>query len=173
MNMFGRLIRVLLTSWLRPRAGLLEETAIGFRVWLTDLDALWHMNNGKYLTIMDLARVDMMIRTGLFRSIRRHGWYPVIASETIRFRKSLRPFQRFEIRTQTLGWDERSFYLRQTFYSGGDTVAVAIVRARFLAKGGGSVAAGELVETIAPGAVSPPLPTYIDDWQQAEGQYAS
>ena len=146
---------------------------IRFRVWPTDLDALWHMNNGRYFSVMDLGRVDMLIRTGLFRSLRTHGWYPVIASETMRFRNSLKPFRAFELRTETIGWDEKSFYLRQTFTSGGEVAAIALIRARFLAKRGGSVTAKELVDTIAPGITSPPLPDYVREWQSAEGQYTA
>ena len=33
-----------------------------FRCWFTDLDVLRHMNNGKYFSIMDLARVDRILK---------------------------------------------------------------------------------------------------------------
>ena len=146
----------------------MEETSVTFRVWPTDLDVLWHMNNGKYCSIMDLGRIDMMIRNGLWRTFREQGWYPVIAAEWIRFKASLTPFTRFELRTMPMGWDDKSFYLRQTFMVRGRVVAVGLVRARFLAKGGGTVDAPTLADKVSPGAQSPPLPDYVRDWQAAE-----
>jgi len=126
------------------------------------------MNNGKYCSIMDLGRVDMMIRNGIARLIMAQDWYPVIAGEWIRFKSSLTPFTRFELRTQPIGWDDKSFYLRQTFLVKGRIVAVGLVRARFLAKAGGPVDAPTIVARIAPEIQSPPLPDYVRDWQAAE-----
>lgn len=168
MNLLFRLLRVVLAARFRPRAELLEETSVFFRVWPSDLDALWHMNNGKYCSLMDLGRVDMMIRNGIGRLIMAQGWYPVIAGEWIRFKESLTPFTRFELRTRPLGWDDKSFYLRQTFLVHGRVAAVGLVRARFLAKTGGTVDAPTLAARIAPTIQSPPLPDYVRDWQVAE-----
>jgi acyl-CoA thioesterase FadM len=174
MNLFFRLLRILFTSPRRARTSLWEETVVRFRVWPTDLDPLLHMNNGKYFSLMDLGRVDMMIRTGLARELRVREWYPVIASETMRFKQSLEPFQRFELRTKTLGWDDRSFYLRQTFMRGDTVIGIALIRARFLAKnGGGSLLATDVAHSVSPNAVSPPLPAYITEWQNAEQSYSA
>ena len=35
------------------------------RVWFNDLDINFHMNNGRYMTICDLTRVDLFVRSGL------------------------------------------------------------------------------------------------------------
>ena len=39
----------------------------------------------------------------------------VVVAETILFRRSLTLFQRFEIETRIVGWDERAFLLEQRF----------------------------------------------------------
>jgi acyl-CoA thioesterase FadM len=129
------------------------------------------MNNGKYFSIMDLARLDLMIRSGFIRITRKHGWYPVIASEMIRFKQSLLPFRRFEVRTQLIGWSERYFYIKQSFVYEGEIVAIGVVRIRFLSKKGGTVNAHTIAETIAPGQTSPELPGYLHNWQHAERDY--
>ena len=81
-------LRLLLMT-LRTRAGrgdrplsIWDTAATAFRVAPTDLDLLGHMNNGRYLTIMDLARLDLMTRSGFWARLRRRGWYPVVAGQT-------------------------------------------------------------------------------------------
>jgi len=172
MNLLFRLLRILLTTRLRARVGLLEETSLFFRVWPTDLDPLWHVNNGKYGSFMDLGRVDMMIRNGVGRLIASEGWHPVVAAQWLRFKISLTPFTRFELRTRTIGWDDRSFYVRQTFILGGRVAAVGLIRARFLTRSGAPVDATDIVSRIAPTVQSPSLPDYVRDWQAAEGHLA-
>lgn len=168
MNLIFRMIRVLLTARRRPRVHYLDETALTFRVWPSDLDVFMHMNNGRYLTLMDLGRADAIIRSGVHAILKAHDWYPVIASETIRFRESLLAFSRFELRTRTLGWDDKSFYLRQLFLVRGRVIAIGLVRVRFLKRSGGTLSAADVSEAILRGATSPALPDYVATWREAE-----
>lgn len=168
MNLIFRMIRVLFMARWRPRVHAFDETCLAFRVWPTDVDVLMHMNNGRYLTLMDLGRADGIIRSGVNEVLKSHGWYPVIASETIRFRESLPLFARFEIRTRTLGWDDKSFFLRQLFLRRGRVFAVGVVRVRFLKRSGGTLSAPDVARAIIPGAKSPPLPDYVAAWRGAE-----
>jgi len=41
------------------------------------------MNNGRYLTICDLSRVDLFIRAGLVAALRKHRWAPIITEPTV------------------------------------------------------------------------------------------
>ncbi len=122
---------------------------------------------------MDLGRFDMLIRNGLMKVTQDNGWYPVIAGETIRFRRSLKLWERFELRTRSIGWDEKSFFVEQQFYCDNELCAHAIVRARFLSKVGGSVTAEEMVAAIDPTAKSPELPGYVIQWQESEIAYTA
>lgn len=171
MNLLLRLCWLLLVArWRRPVAPL-DACRTPFRVWPTDLDVLWHMNNGIYLSIMDLARVDLMIRSRLAQHIRAQGWYPVIVAETIQFRRSLGLFQRFEIQTRVLGWDEKAIVLEQQFFRGSEAVAHALVRARFLSKAGGTVTPQQLAEVAGYDPASPPLADYAAEWNAAQADW--
>ncbi|WP_449277423.1 acyl-CoA thioesterase [Leucobacter sp. GX24907] len=122
-----------------------------FRVWPTDLDVLGHMNNGKYLSIMDVARFDLIQRNGAMRIFKTQGWYPVVVSQTISYRKSLHPWQRFWIETKILGFDERAVYIEQRFvrpdtHRRPEIYARAHVRARILRRSGGTVPVSEVIE---------------------------
>lgn len=170
MNLIFRLLSVLLRSRTRGPVSIFGPCLTPFRCWLTDLDVVRHMNNGKYFSLMDLARVDLMIRAGLYGKLAQNSWYPVVVAETLRFRKSLRLLERFMIETVVLGWDEKAFILQQRFLRGGDCVAEGIVRARILKRSGGSVPPAQVLALSGIAAPSPSLPGWIDAWnvRQAE-----
>lgn len=164
MNLLLRLLGVWLGAPFGPRCEPLGPSLTAMRVWPRDLDPLMHVNNGVYLSMLDLGRIDLMLRSGLMRILRASGWYFVVAAETIHFRRSLKLFQRFEIETRVLGWDDRAFVIQQLFRRRGETVATALVQGRLLRRGGGPVAPRELLEAAALESVSPALPDWIQRW---------
>lgn len=167
MNLFLRLLWLVTTARFRPRCDILDVARTRFRVWPTDLDVLRHVNNGVYLSLMDLGRVDLLIRSGVLARVRANGWYPVVAAETIQFRRSLTVFQPFVIETRVLGWDERSIFLEQRFVRplpGGETIALAVIRGRFLAAGGGAVPTSDLMALSGHSGPSPEIPEWVRRW---------
>lgn len=166
VNLFGRLLLVFLRWRRREPLGLWDTAVTPFRVVPSDLDVLGHMNNGKYLSLMDLGRMDLMLRSGFWAKVRAHGWYPVVAGQTITYRKSLNLAQRFELRTAVLGFDDRWIFMEQTFTSGDVVYAHAVVRARFLKQSGGSVSHDEIAE-LAGGYPDLNLPEWLHGWTEA------
>lgn len=164
MNLFLRLLLVLLTFRLRPRCAPLGPVRKRFVVWPPDLDVLWHVNNGVYLSMLDVARVDLMLRSGFAFALRRAGYYPVVAAQTIRFRRSLQLFQAFEVETRVLGWDDKAFVLQHRFWRGEELVAEAFVRSRFLKRGGGTVGSRDVLALIDAAGPSPALPPWVEAW---------
>ncbi len=117
MNLWLRLIWLLLTASRRPPLTLPGSMSVlHFRVWLHDLDLSLHMNNGRYLTLMDLGRLDMMLGSGLLRAAVRHRWTPIASAITIRYRRELRPFQKFRLETRLINWDKTLVVIEQTFF---------------------------------------------------------
>lgn len=136
MNLFIRFLFLVLKRLLwRAPIGAFDACVSHFRVNPLDLDMNLHMNNGRYLSIMDLGRIDLMLRAGTFWPLVRGGYYPVIVSESIRFRRSLEPFQAFTLVTQIVAWDEKDFFIQQRFQRGETVMASAVVRARFRKRG--------------------------------------
>jgi acyl-CoA thioesterase FadM len=164
-----RSLRVLLAAASsRPRLHPLDDSVIRFRVWPNDLDVNLHMNNGRYLTLMDLGRLDLVVRIGVLGTLRRRRWNPVVGSLQVRYRRSLLPFQEYDIRTRLLCWDERWFYLDQRFERGGDLVAAALVKGLFLGPQG-RVPTQQIVDASGQRIDSPPVPGAVAAWQDAEG----
>jgi acyl-CoA thioesterase FadM len=165
MNLFFRLIWILLFSKYREKCNILGPCLTPFICWPTDLDVLRHMNNGRYLSILDLGRVDLLMRAGLADKIRNNKWYPVVVAETIRFKKSLKTFDQFFVETTVLGWDNKAFILQQRFLKNNECYAEAIIKARFLKAAGGSVSPAAILALSADSpAVSPVLPEWIQAW---------
>lgn len=164
--MFFRLLWLSLRTRRGPRIQPTDVARTAFRVWPTDLDVLMHMNNGVYLSIMDLARIDLMARSGAWARLRKRGYYPVVVSSTITYRKSLEPWQRFEVETAIIGLDGKAGYVEQRFVRGGEIHARAIVKARFLAKSGGTVPMDELAELFGLDLAAHPLPEWVREWSE-------
>lgn len=141
------------------------ETTV--RVYPNDLDIFMHVNNGVYLTYADLGRTDLMLRSNIFNLIRKQGWYPVVAAETIQFKKSLKLGQKFTITTRILGWDEKSIYLEQRFTRDADWVATALIDARFLSKKGGKVTPKQVYDLVGYEQAAPQLPEFVHRWKES------
>ena len=98
MNLIFRALWVFILSFFRRRLRLPEEESVlDMHVWPTDLDTNFHMNNGRYLTIMDLGRLDMILRSGLLKMAMKQKAVPILSSATIRYRLSLDPFQPYKL----------------------------------------------------------------------------
>lgn len=132
MNLWLRLLWLIATAWRRPKLTLpFGVSRLTFRVWPHDLDTSLHMNNGRYWTLMDLGRSDLMIASGLWRSVLRNGWTPVVSAGHIRFRRELRAFQAFDLETRLAFWDDTRFVIEHRLIIGetGTVAAVALVQA--------------------------------------------
>ena len=136
MNLWLRLLWILLTA--RRRGHLIlpaDASSLFFRVLPHDLDPSMHLNNGRYLTLMDLGRLDILARSGLLHEVWRHKWTPIASAISIRFRRELRPWQKFRLETRLLCWDASNVVMEQTFWIEGGA-RNGQVAARALFKGG-------------------------------------
>ena len=165
--MLLRLWWTLASGLAKPRQDPLDEYRVALRVWPNDLDVNLHMNNSRYLLAMDLGRWDFGIRSRTLWPALRRRWFPVVGSETLGFRRSLDPLQRFELATRLVGWDEKWWWFEQRFEVAGRIHAVGRVKALFRGPQG-NVSPAALLRAIGRADASPPLPEPIRLWQQAE-----
>ena len=165
MNLYLRLLWLLLRLRGITRRGLLDESRVAFRVWPNDCDLNLHMNNGRYLTFMDLGRTHLMAQMGMLREIMRRRWLPVLAAAEITFIRPLAPFQRFELVTRLVTWDEKYVYLEQTFECNGVRCAHAFVKALFLHRGV-KVPNADLVRAIGYEGEAPPMTDVLTRWAE-------
>lgn len=84
------------------------------------------------------------------------------------FTQGLQVFQKFSIRTEVVGWDDKSIYLEQVFSSKNKQVAIAALNIRFLAKSGGKVSPVDLFGLLGEQHHDQPdLPEWISTWNIA------
>lgn len=166
--------RTLLVMWRARRRlrreGRLSPTEIG-RVRVTtlptDLDILRHMNNGRYLSLFDLGRWDLLVRTGLLDVMKKNDWYAVVSAETVTFRKSLELWQRFDVESRLLGHDDRAIYLEHRAVVDGEIYARAIIRSRMLKRAGGTLSHEELFAAVGRPEGVPEVEQWMHDWAAA------
>lgn len=177
LNLWLRLIWYLMTAWRRPKIVLPDGVSrLRFRVLPSDVDTSMHLNNGRYLALMDFGRLDLMVSSGLWRAVLRHRWTPIASAIKIRFRREIRPFQRFEIASRILAWDEASVVMEQLFiFSGGAKDGQVAAHALF--KGGlydrtarAFVPVARLLEETGITATSPPLTPEVIAFLKADDE---
>lgn len=134
MNLWLRLIYLVASAFWRPGLDPINEVSrLPFWVLPTDLDTSLHLNNGRYWTLMDLGRADLMFRSGLWRAIWKKRWLPIVSAGKIRFRRELRLFQPFTLETRIVAWTDTSIIIEHRMVSRGrDSTdilsAIALVR---------------------------------------------
>lgn len=168
MNLYLRLLLALGHGLRGERIDHRAALYRSFRVWPHDLDVFGHMNNGRYLQIMDVARAEWMARVGVVTSMWRHRWSAVLGGGVVRFRRSLGPFQRYHVRTRLLGWDERWWYLEHGFLDAAQGQVAAGVSRAALRGRGRWVESAEVVAAIQPRAEPMVVPEWVVDWLGVE-----
>ncbi|GEM_PF-3360618 len=140
-------LMLMLGRWLFKERGLppLLVSRLPLRCWWVDCDINRHMNNSRYLALMDMGRWHYLLVSGLASAIWRRRWMPVVVRIDISFHASLKPGTHFELVTRCERVGNRSITLVQEFRVEDRVTAVARVVASFL-EGGKSQAVATLFE---------------------------
>lgn len=131
MRLRLRLLWLILSLLWRKPLKVLDDSLLTFTVLPNDVD-ISKVSNDRYIAITDLGRIDLACRNGLFKTMLRDRWGPVATLVTMRFRYPLKLFQRYQLRSRILYWDEDTFYLLQRFERKGRVVATGYVCATLL-----------------------------------------
>jgi acyl-CoA thioesterase FadM len=162
---FVRIPALAIRQHLRPLSplGVLGEDQMRMRVLPNDIDINFHLNNARYLSLMDYARTHLLARTRLLEHIIRARWQPLVGAVWITYRRSLPLFAPFTLTSRMVCWDDRWFYIEQTFTGSKGMAAVGWVKG-VLRDGHGTVDPQSVIDGVAPGVLSPPIPEAIADW---------
>lgn len=137
--------------------------------WPWDLDPWIELNNGRTLTLFDLGRLPLAVRTGIIGTMRAQRWGITVAGNTVRYRRRIRAFQRFTMVSHTLGWDHRFIYMEQSMWSKGECCNNMLLRAA-ITSDQGIVAPHRLMEAAGRHEASPELPDWVKAWIHADAQ---
>jgi len=148
-----------------PQLDVLKEDELRLRVLPNDVDLNMHMNNARYLNLMDYARTHLLARAGLLEHILRSRWQPLVGAVWITYRRSLPLFSKFQLTSRLVCWDERWFYVEQTFTGRKGLAAIGWVKGA-LRDEKGIVEPQEAIAGVAAGAVSPAMPDGMTAWNE-------
>ncbi|MEO1704151.1 MAG: acyl-CoA thioesterase [Pseudomonadota bacterium] len=165
-----RLTHTFITGRSLPTMGIHDTHVSQHRVSLLDCDIFLEMNNGRILTMYEMGRFQMAQRIGLWQILREREWGFAVAGASIRYRKRLVPFERYEMRTKLVGWDDRFTYFEQgMFKRSGECASHVLFRTAVVHKHRG-VPTSEVAVAIGAEEKSPELPAWITAWTEAEAQ---
>ncbi len=165
IKLYGRMIPAAARGLRQTRLDAAQTVSSRFRVLPHDIDINLHLNNGRYLQIIDVNRMEFLLRIGVAQIILDRRWKPILGSTTIQFRRELRLWEQAIASTRLVGWDSRWVYLEHRIETlGGRSVAIAMAKAGFRCK-----RAWVPIETLRSALHFPipdmELPAHVDAWR--------
>ncbi len=168
MNLYLRLIWAMFRAWRLPRINPGDTITRQLRVLPNDIDINGHMNNGRYLTLVDLMLIEYFVRTGFAQTMLKAGWKPMSGGSFITYRKGLQPFQSYQLNFTLDAADENWNYMRYEFRKrDGALCAAGYMKGAVVGKQG----LVPNVQSYAKGGSTfeaKPLPDCVAHWMRAE-----
>ena len=169
MYPFVRTAKELFLASRQPRFSSLTEVHVSQHIcWPHDLDFWMELNNGRAMSLYDIGRTAMALRAGLIDAVRKNRWGLTMAGTTTRFRRRIHGFERFEMRSRAVCWDDKFTYTEQSMWTRGTCANHILVRAATTDKNGIVRNDRVLAAMGFPDAKSPPLPDWVTGWIEAD-----
>jgi acyl-CoA thioesterase FadM len=168
MNLYLRLLWTLLRAARLPKLAAGDVLERRLRVWPGDLDIIGHMNNARYLAVVDLMLVEFFVRTGIARAMMRASWRPMSGGSVVTYRKQLRPFQQYRLRFALQAADAHWNYMRFEFLRDDGAVCAAGIMKGAVVGRSGLVANAESYARSGHDFELRELPTPVEHWLAAE-----
>src|SRR5690554_1878505 len=107
----------------------LEVNVLEGRAWPWLCDYQRHINNARYLDLMDYGRTQFFLRSGLLKTLAKLNLGGVAAATQIVYRRPINLMESYRLETRLIGWDDR-WYLHEHHFklADGSIAAHAFVR---------------------------------------------
>ena len=165
---FVRLVKDLIIAHRQPGIGLTDMHVSHHMVWPWDLDGFLELNNGRALTLYDLGRLGMGVRAGLMTALTSEKWGLTMAGSSVRYRRRLRMFQRFETRSRAVCWDDKFVYIEQSMWKTDGACASHVLYRAAVTDKNGIVSPDRVLAAMGQSESSPETPDWIAAWIKAE-----
>ena len=138
MYPYFRLARVLIKKKFERKLDFYsrESDTISLMVLPQDIDPFLELNNGRYVTLLDLGRYGYGTRVNINGFLKKNQWSLTITGTYNEYRHRLRLFQRFELKTTIIGYDANWFYFFQKIERNEKTHMASVVKYAFTSKNG-------------------------------------
>lgn len=149
----------------KPKNQLFDVVKMAQSVSFTDLDIYQHVNNAKYLNKYEIARWHFCIQTGLTKILLEEKIQFIVVGAEISYIKELKWKEKFQVRTQIVGADDKYIYLEQTIHSKGKLKNHGMFRVLFLQKRN-KITPLEIFQKMGMNTPPPNLPTHFEEWKK-------
>ena len=138
MYPFLRLTRVIIQSLFEPKIAInsKETHEITLIVMPQDIDPFLELNNGRYVTLLDLGRFSHGAKVNMRSFLKENNWSLTIVGTYNEYRHRLRLFQRFKLKTNIIGYDKNWFYFFQRVERNNKIYMASVVKFSFTNKNG-------------------------------------
>jgi len=110
----------------------LEPVKLSLRVMPWDCDLNLHINNGRYLSILDLARTQLYMATGVVSLLMgRDRWGSVVVSAHIVYRRSVDIFVKYDIESRFIARTDKFIIIEHQFIVKGEISVLCYVSVAF------------------------------------------
>ncbi|MGJ8603593.1 MAG: thioesterase family protein [Marivita sp.] len=169
MYPFARMALGLWKARRSPQLGPFGTYVSQHRCWPWDIDMWMELNNGRTLTLYDLGRIPLAQVNGLIDLIRRERWGLTMAGVVVRYRRRIRTFETFEMRSRLLCWDARFLYIEQSMWKADGECANHAVYRSAVTDTSGIVPTERVITAMNLGDTpSPEMPDWVAQWLAAE-----
>lgn len=166
MNLFIRCLRIILMARLGAKRAFTEDFTSHFMVGLHDLGWRDHLPNYRFLSFMELGAFHFFHGARLALSGKYNS--RMIAAQEVIYLQPIRPFQKIEMKTRLIGWDEKYLYFQHDFRAKGKLKAVGLVKEICL-KGGKKVSPQELLGELE--KKTPVIESWLKNHQQIRDSF--
>jgi len=136
----------------------LDFTAIPF--FDTDVTRLFTQT---YASLTGLGRWHYVFSSHFRQAAVKSRWIPVTTAETFVFYRSIKAFEKIDLKTELICWNDRCFFVRQTFSSRGEVKAVSISEG-IVRCGKKHLRPGDVFKALGATDESPEFPSEIVAW---------
>ncbi|NSX53210.1 acyl-CoA thioesterase [Parasulfitobacter algicola] len=136
--------------------------------WPWDLDMWMELNNGRTLTLYDLGRLPLAKRAGLIDVLKSNKWGLTMAGATIRYRRRVNAFERIEMRSRAVCWDEKFIYIEQSMWKKNGECASHVLYRSAVTDRKGIVTPDRVLSAMSLSTISPDIPDWIAAWITAD-----
>lgn len=133
-----------------------------------DIDVWMELNNGRTLTLYDMARIPLAMKAGLITALRDNKWGLTMAGCSVRYRRRIRMFEKIEIRSRLVCFDDRFMYLEQSMWKKNGECANHILYRSAVTDENGIVATQRIMDAVGLHEASPDMPAWIQNWIDAD-----
>jgi len=141
-----RLLSAVIKAKFKTKIHGMDTFSMPFRVWITDIDVSI-MNHAAIMTVLECARIDIMVRSNFFKTASKNKWYFPSQAISIQFYRPLKIFQKANVYSRISFVDKKWIYVEQKIIRDGKIVAACLVKST-IKKGRETVPVSELMKAL-------------------------